>query len=385
MQLTVTGLGGSIPIVFTRIADAPYRLGKPRLPGHPRYRDEAPRHRKDGWRTATAASAGLDTALLDSLVHDIVSRELELVHSILIARRGKLVFEEYFYGFHGDLAHDTRSASKTIAAALVGAAIDKKYLSGVDARVLSLLPGYRQLDNWDARKAQIRVEDLLRMASGLDADDANDESVAAEWRYQSQSDQPDWTRYVLNAPMIDDPGAQPLYGSANPMILGAVLQSVLREPVELFAHRVLFEPLGVEHYKFFLDPLDNVYLGGGMHLRPRDLAKFGQMHLDDGMWNGKRILTKAYVRRSMAKHGQLANTRDRNEYGYLWWHRDYVVSGRSFASIEARGFGGQFLCVVPKLELVAVINSGNYRSARREQPEQIMERFIVPAAVKRHE
>jgi CubicO group peptidase (beta-lactamase class C family) len=117
-----------------------------------------------------------------------------------------------------------------------------------------------------------------------------------------------------------------------------------------------------------------------MHLRPRDLAKFGQLHLDGGRWNGRRLLSEEWVRRSIAKHGRLVNVRDHNEYGYLWWHWSYRVGDREIDSIEARGNGGQYLFVVPDLELVAVITAGNHRDRELlHQPEAILERFILPA------
>ena len=260
-------------------------------------------------------------------------------------------------------------------------AIDGGTLASVDAPAIDFFPNDRHLEHWDVRKAQITVGDLLHMASGLDADDSDPESYASENAYQSQTVQPDWVRIALDAPMIADPGARPLYGSANPLLIGGILQTAVGSSVESFAHRHLFGPLGVTNYKWFLDPKGRVYMGGGMYMRPRDMLKLGQLYLDGGTWTGSRILSEGWVQQSMAKHGRLDNVRDKNEYGYFWWHRNYAVGDQSIASIEARGAGGQYIFVVPSLDLVAVVTSGNYRNGRSRQPEDIMEQYILPAAV----
>jgi CubicO group peptidase (beta-lactamase class C family) len=180
--------------------------------------------------------------------------------------------------------------------------------------------------------------------------------------------------------MIADPGSQIVYGGANPLILGGILQAVLEEPVEWFAHRYLFGPLGVHEYRFFHDPSGVLYGGGGMYMRPRDMAKFGQLYLDGGTWNDERLMSEGWVRQSLRKYGPIVN-RWENEYGYLWWHSTTRVGDRTVESSEARGAGGQYIYVVPELEIVVVITSGNYRNGRYRQPEEIMERFILPAAI----
>jgi CubicO group peptidase (beta-lactamase class C family) len=352
----------------------------PRASGHSKYRERAPLRLDDGWPTATPSAEGIDPGPIADLVDAIVTQEMTLTHSVLVARRGRLVVEEYFYGFDRDTWHDMRSASKTVTSALVGLAVDRGAIPSVNAPALSFFPTYRRYANWDPRKAEITVHHLLTMSSGLDARDWVPESVAAEGSYQRQTDQPDWTKFALDAPMVADPGSQIAYGGANPLILGALLQAALDEPVEWFAQRHLLGPLGIRHYRFFHDPVGVLYMGGGMYMRPRDMAKFGQLYLDGGTWRGRRVMSEEWVRRSLTKYGRL--TGRENDYGYLWWHSTIRVGDRTVESVEARGAGGQYIYVVPSLELVAVITSGNYRNGRYRQPEEIMERFIVPAVVR---
>ncbi len=380
LNLDTRALGQSSATVWNRVTDDP-EVGTPaRNAEHTLYRETAPEQIGDGWTTASP-SDGLDADLISQLVESVVAGELPRTHSLLVARHGKLLVEEYFYGFDRNTWHDMRSASKTVAAALVGVAIDRGMIESVDVPALEFYPDYRPVANQDERKNQITIQHLLTMSSGLNANDSDRNSVASENNYQSQTEQPDWIRIALDAPMINEPGAVSLYGSANAMLIGGVLEHATGVSTELFAQRYLFGPMGVHEYKFFLDPIGRAYLGGGMYMRPRDMAKFGQMHLDDGVWNGQRILSENWARESMQEHNELANRKDIG-YGYLWWRRTYQVGDRQIESIEARGNGGQFIFVVPSLDLVAVITSGNYRHREYlQQPEGIMERFILPAAV----
>jgi CubicO group peptidase (beta-lactamase class C family) len=386
LSMTAMAASGSAPITFERmppelvpsLPDAPE--APPRQPGSTGYVERAPEAADDGWPTSTPSDVGIDPDVIEDMVRAIV--EMALTHSVLVVRRGKLVVEEYFHGFERETRHDMRSASKTVTSTLIGLAIQEGRIEDVNASALTFFPRYRRYDNWDPRKAQISIRDLLTMSSGLDANDSDSRSVASEGAYQSQTNRPDWIKLALDAPMIANPGSQPLYGGANPLILGGVLAAVADEPVEWFAHRTLFEPLGIEDYQFLLDPTGIVYMGGGLHMRPRDMAKYGQLYLDGGVWQGRRILSEAWVRESWGRYGRLAPL-DRNghEYGYLWWHHKYEVGDRTIETAEARGNGGQYIFVVPTLDLVVVITAGNFRTGKTRQPEEILSRYIPPAVI----
>lgn len=119
-----------------------------------------------------------------------------------------------------------------------------------------------------------------------------------------------------------------------------------------------------------------------MHITPRDMLKFGQLYLDNGKWNGKRIISKKWVKKSFNNYKNLQNTKDKNGYGYLWWHKTYRVGNKNIKSIEARGAGGQYIFVIPTLDTVVVITSGNYRNGKFQQPEIILEKYILPQLLK---
>jgi CubicO group peptidase (beta-lactamase class C family) len=390
LDLTVTGPSGSVPVTFGRVPaeeipalpDAPD--GSPGPTADARNLADAPDTLTDGWPTAPPAEVGIDVERIGPLVAAITAADTQwgLPHAILIARHGKLVVEEYFYGYDHSTWQDMRSASKTVASTLVGLAIRDGHIPGADTPVLSLLPRYRRYDHWDPRKAQITVADLMNMNSGLDANDYDPESAAAEPVYQSQTARQDWVKLALDVPLVRAPGAPPFYyGGANPLIVGGVLDQTVGEPVQWFADRTLFAPLGITDYKILLDPGGVPYMGGGLRLRPRDMLAFGQMYLNGGMWNGHRVLPEQWVRESWTPRGRLQQFQGEHAYGYLWWHFPYRVGDRVIDAIEARGNGGQYISVFPSLDLVVVITGGNYRNGKVRVPEEMLAQFILPAVV----
>jgi CubicO group peptidase (beta-lactamase class C family) len=390
LRVTVSAPGGNSTIVFTPMSAESRALSPgtsaipPLEPGENNYAGSAPEETGDGWRTAPPLDLEVRAEPLREVVTAVARGELPKTHSILVARSGYLIFEEYFYGFDRDMLHDMRSASKSLASTLIGLAVDRKLIDGSAAKVLPFFPEYRSYRAWDQRKLRISLRDLMTMSSGLDANDSDPVSVASERAYQSQSIQPDWIKLSLDAPMIADPGTRVLYGGANPLVLGGILDNVVAGRVEWFAEDALFRPLGINNYRIFMDPMGIPYMGGGMYLRPRDMLKIGQMYLDGGQWQGRQVLSGSWVTESFGKYGRLEPLeRNGNEYGYLWWHENYVVDGRRLASIEARGNGGQYIFVVPELDLAAVITAGNYRGglAMTRQPQEIFQRFVLPAVV----
>ncbi|NRA51647.1 MAG: serine hydrolase [Phaeodactylibacter sp.] len=322
-------------------------------------------------------SISVDTSLLNTLSRAIESDTLPNTHSILVAKEGILVYEAYFDGYHSNLPHDLRSASKSISSTAIGIALKEGLLESVDQPIYGLLPN-NYTSNLEAEKKTITLHHLLTMSSGIDAIDfgTDKQSAAAEHVYQSSSD---WLKTVLNAPMINTPGKQAYYGTANPYLLGVGLSNQSNISLSIWLDRMLFQHLGIDHYLIQNDMCGQPYFGGGMYLSPIDFLKYGHLYLEKGRWGQDEILAESWVGQSFQPYLKLENTNDQNEYGYLWWHHTYTVGTNSYTSWEARGAGGQYCFVIPELELVAVINSGNFRNGKFQQPEQILESYLLPA------
>ncbi len=178
--------------------------------------------------------------------------------------------------------------------------------------------------------------------------------------------------------MSFEPGARCQYGSANPFLLGVALSNSLDQPLNGYLHDRLFAPLGINNYTIPVDQANRPYFGGGTYLTSRDMLKFGELYRKGGVWKDQRILSQAWVDESFAQHTVLEGTKDNNPYGYLFWHHTYRVGDRAIKAVEARGAGGQYISIIPELDLVLVVTSGNYRNGRYWQTELIIEQYLLP-------
>lgn len=333
-----------------------------------------PEQLNDGWDTASISDFGIDKAELLRLIDDVNSEKLVNTHSVLITKENKLVFETYFDGHNVDIPHDLRSASKSISSAMIGIAIEDKIIGSVEDKLYDYIPEiYKSAE--DALKAKIKIKDLLTMSSGLDVN-----NLASEDYYQNPDNPKSWLKTVMDAPMVQEPGTYADYGSANPFLLGVCLNERLEIPLENYMDEKLFKPLGITNYINQTDDSEiTPYFGGGMLLTSRDLLKFGQLYSNKGKWNGTQIISEKWVAESFEKYLQLQDSRDKNHYGYFWWHDTYSVNGKAIDCIEARGAGGQFIFIIPELESVIVITSGNFRNRKGNQPRDILKEYLLPA------
>lgn len=308
----------------------------------------------------------------------ISKNSLPNTHSVLISKKGKIIYEKYFDGYNANIPHDMKSASKSISSAVVGIAKNQSLFSSVEQSIFDFLPEKYQ-EFKDSLKSKIDIQSLLTMSSGIDAIDyginANPKSSATEENYQRA---PDWIEAILKAPMIHKPNTKANYGSANPALLGVAMDSVVYEPLELFIDKFLFQKLEISNYIIQTDLRGKPYFGGGMYLTPKDMLKFGELYLNKGKWKSKRIISKKWVKNSFKNYRNLENVTDKNGYGYLWWHNTYNANEKNIKSIEARGNGGQYIFIVPSLKTVVVVTSGNYRNGKTKQPELIFEKHILP-------
>ena len=352
----------------------------------------------DGWATASAGEVGIDEAALTRLVRRLAAadpsmRRPSLIHSLLVARRGKLVLEEYFHGFHRDQTHDLRSAGKTFASVMLGAAMMRGAKVAPETRVYELLAAMGPFANPDPRKDRITLAHLMTHTSGLACNDYDDASPGNENTMQAQRQQPDWWKYTLDLPMAHEPGTRYAYCSANINLMGAALTAATGTWLPEFFHRTVARPLKFGPWHWNLLPTDEGYLGGGAWLRPRDLLKIGQVYLDGGTWRGERIVETSWVTRSTAPHfhispattgmsaEQFGDSYGEGDDAYAWHLGGISSDDRRYPGYAATGNGGQVLIVVPELELTAVFTGGNYRQGGiwSRWGDEIVGGEIVPA------
>lgn len=316
----------------------------------------------DGWDTSTLADVGIDEAPIRQMIDEQIRTVDDNIHShrvhgVLIARNGKLVLEEYFHGFDRNTPHDTRSASKSMASMLVGAAMASGFDISADTPVYETLRG-PAVDR-ESRKQAMTLKHLLTMSSGFYCDDNDSNAPGNENTLQEQQGEPDWYKYTLKLPMADDPGTNAIYCSANSNLIGAVLSAATGKTLlDLFAEQIA-RPLGVKQYFLGLQPTGEPYLGGGAHWLPRDFMKLGQVMLNGGTWNGQRIVSEEWVAESTKIQVKL---RDRG-YGYQWWINKYPYGDGTVHAFFAAGNGGQIVMGIPELDLLIAFYGGNYSDA----------------------
>ncbi len=333
---------------------------------------EVPPATGDGWETASADSVGLDPAPLVAAADAIAQQQFAGVDSMLVIRHGRLVHETYFGGFDRETLHDLRSATKSMTSALVGIAIDQGALAGVDEPIARRLGGRAPRDP-DPRKQAITIESLLTMSPGLACDDDDPASPGNEEKMYREKD---WVRFILDLPMVAAPGDRWAYCTGGVVILGALVAEATGVRPDVYARQVLFEPLGITRAEWEFTPAGDVDTGGHLHLRPRDMAKFGQLFLQRGLWNGRPVVSGGYVARSTSFR---VRTSSGGGYGYLWWLRTAIRGATPVQTFYAIGNGGQQIIVVPDLDLVAVFTGSNYDSpATSSYPQMLLDRYVLP-------
>lgn len=320
--------------------------------------------RTDGWVNVNPDSLGMSSSKLKATDAAVRNGEFKQVTSLLVARKGKLVFESYYDGGDASVLRNTRSATKSITAMLIGAAIDNKMLAGVDARVMPFFKEKR-FENPDPRKEKITVEDLLTMSSLLECDDENQFSRGNEERMYLIED---YAKFTLDLPIRGFPawsqkpkdspfGRSFSYCTAGVATLGGLLERATRMKVPAFADKYLFGPLAIEKADWQITPSGIAMTGGGLGLRSRDYLKLGQLIANKGEWNGRQILSEKWIKVSVQPKVQANDT---NNYGYLLWLKTFKAAGKDFPAILMQGAGGNKVAIFPAQEMVVVITTTNF-------------------------
>jgi CubicO group peptidase (beta-lactamase class C family) len=332
---------------------------------------QPPENLGDGLQTATLLQVGMKEAPIAEMFKAIQRGEYKNIHAVLIVRNARLIFEEYFKGYDRDKSHSIRSATKSIGSVLVGIAIDHGFLPGINEPIYHYFKDKTQY--WDDRAKAVSIKSLLTMTSGFDCDDHRGESFQCEKAMYKSGD---WVKFSLNLPMVHQSGEYWAYNSTSLILLSEIINHVTGLSVPLFADKYLLEPLGITGFRWGFSPKGRTWLGGSVSMRPRDMAKFGQMFLNKGFWRNRKIVSEIWLTESTSYQ---VHSEYGMEYGYLWWRGRQTVNGQVLEAFWAQGNGGQVIFVCPTLDLVAVFTGGNYNSLYDFQFMGMLVSHILPA------
>lgn len=282
---------------------------------------------------------------------------LPRLYSLLVSRQGEIGLERYYHGARPNTPADLKSASKSVISALVGIAIERKLIPGVNAPIA---PYFQELLAADPAKSKVTIEDLLSMRSGL--------VPITNRNYGAWVLSPNWIGYILRRPMNGPPGQTMQYSTGNSHLLSAILTKAAGESTWAFANQVLAKPLGFTLWPWMRDPQGIFFGGNEMTMTPRQMVAFGELYLRRGRAGGKQVVPEAWVDASFVPRGRSGYSGQL--YGYGWWIRR--LGGRQV--YYAWGYGGQFIFIVPDLEMVVVTTSAPFPGPqRREQLQGIYE------------
>jgi CubicO group peptidase (beta-lactamase class C family) len=335
------------------------------------------------WRLASPAEVGLDTQRLEELARALEAGTFENNHALLIVRHGRLVFEKYSSGrARGDLQY-TASVSKSVGAIVFGMALADGALETVgddplDTPIGKLLPEYSTMLAGDSLKAQIQLRHVLTMTAGFQWDEHSYpySDPRNDWHRASESDDP--VALVLSKPMAAAPGTELNYNGGLSILLSYLVQRDLGIPVDAYARERLFGPLGIAEYRWERLSCGLTDTDGGLHLKPIDMAKIGQLFLDDGQWLGKQLVPTEWVHQSTLSH--VANDRG-PDYGFQWWCGQFRAHAGSTRAFLASGYGGQMILVAPALDLVVVLANQVFENPLGALNDlAILSRYIFPSA-----
>ena len=314
-------------------------------------------------------TVGVDSALLARA--EARASALPRLYSLLVWRQGEIVTDRYYHGRGPETPANIKSASKNIIATLVGIALEEGHLDGVDQPIAPFFAEHLGADA-DTAKARITLGHLLSMQAGLESTSGRN--------YGDWVTSPDWVRYAITRPMVEEPGGRMQYSTGTSHLLSAIITEATGRSTLAYAREKLAEPLGIELRGWTRDP-QGIYFGGNeMRMTPHDLLRFGELFLAGGEIDGKRVISREWIETSW-----IPRTRSRynpNRYGYGWW----IKEARGYPVYFAWGFGGQFLFLVPDLELIVVTTSvadgaprdgGHLRTLH-----SILDDDLIPAAEK---
>lgn len=285
------------------------------------------------------------------------------VRSLLVMHKGKMVVEEYYNGCQAEDSNNVHSASKSILSALIGIAIHEGYIDDVNQKISDFLPK-SYFEGKNESKKELTIKHLLTMSAGLAWRENN-----TEYKIEKKED---WIKAIIDKKQIADPGKQFNYSTGLTHIMSAVLTNATGMDLHSFGEKYLFEKLGISVEYWGKDP-QGYYSGGcNFFITPRELAKFGQMYLDNGKWESEQIIPQNWVLESFK---QWMNTGDDGwQYGFCWWLNEIY----GYEIKTAWGYSGQMIHVIPELDLLVVMTTKTSEGSDEAYSFSLLENYIIP-------
>ena len=315
------------------------------------YKYQIPEQKNDGWNVSSLSEVGMDVSAIEEITDNILNDQYKGIHSMLIVRKGFLVFEEYFKGYKSDDLQHIFSITKSVSSSLIGIAIDKEFLQGVEDSVLFFFPQYNITD---PIKQKLLLKHILTLTTGFDWDEKTypytDRRNSEYQMFQTD----DWMEFVLQRPLSHNPGEIYNYNTGSVHLLSSVFKESTGLFASEFAEQYLFEPLGITDYFWNTDNQGFPCTGathGGLMMTIRDVAKYGFLYLNDGKWNNIQVIPEYWIEESVIPRIDIDQT---EKLGYLWRLGHYDIDENKVNYYLSVGSGGQTLIIVPDLDLMIV-------------------------------
>ncbi len=327
---------------------------------------------KSGWKVSEEK---FNHEKIRALNQKIAESRFRDITGIVVIKNEKLLLEEYFNGYKRDSLNDTRSVGKSFSSALMGIAIKDGYIKN-ENQSLKEFYDLKEFNNYSPKKDSITIKSLLTMSSGFDGNDQDEESPGNE---ENMYPTDNWVKFVLNLPMTENKiGKTWNYFTAGVVLTGDILDRSVPKGLEHYAQKKLFQPLGITNYKWQFTPQQKPSLAGGLKMNALDFAKFGQLYKNNGIWNGKSILDKNWIKKSFTNY--FADNKDFEGYGYLFWRKVYKVGGKSFETYQSNGNGGNKIIIFTALPVVMVITAKAYNKPYAHlQVDRMVQEYLLPA------
>ena len=329
----------------------------------------APQAQADGLRVADARAMGLDTGRVGAMVRDLRTKRFGKQTSLLVIKGGQLIIEEYFEGDSREL-RPVQSVSKSITSLLIGHALAQGWIDDIDDPIAKYLPTYRHL--LDAGKERITIRHLLTMTSGLEWnewDPPYSDTTNVRVRERSSADA---IAFVLSRPLASQPGETHAYNGGGVTVLGEIVKTASGLSQHVLVQRAFAGLLDTTEIQPRFEKDGRLNAAGGFLMTSRGMAKIGEMVLRGGIWNGDTVFAPGWIRESTAAVLGLGHV----GYGYLWWRQTVSVGERSIDAIVASGLGGQYIVIIPDLDVVIAFTADNYD---QEVPSETVIDHVLPA------